>query len=592
MRYAIFSDIHGNLPAWEQVLADIRQSSVDVLICLGDVVGYGPKPQEVLDGIRAVTDHFVLGNHDAAAAGIIDPSIFNEHAHSVILWTRNALNEESLNFLKEVPLKLEASDLLFVHAEVAEPGRFGYIQNEADASESFAVKKHFVTFVGHTHHPECFERFSTGAVRKLGDEDRELNASHRYIINVGSVGEPRNPDDIRARYVIYDDVTRQVSFRKIDFDAKIYRDQLNATSLTHLPYFIRVLEDQVAVVAEVQDMEVLSEAVSRPEVTRRILDFPQGERADEQSDQEAVQVSVQAGNGSRKVWASLIVVMLSLIGGLFYFLQQRGGAEDDQSLAETLPEEGSPKEDLAKKDLAKETPKKDSQKTTVASRKVSAASPVLSIDASRPNTWRNKLSKISKQQPRVLPYKPKNLQVLFFDGRDDLLATKPVLRKGDDTFTYVALFRPTKLGRAQTLFEQAGEEDGARACIQLVKDSFHFNGNNNDSGRLGTLEEGKWNLIAMVLNGKSEDNVIAIHNGFSLVTATIDIEKQRVGNRGFRVGHKMLTNSQFYHGQIAEIEIFDQALSSGQLRNRLMRLKKKWGLKFELQDIPKFPAVE
>ena len=118
MRFAIFSDIHGNLPAWDQVLADIRSLEADVLICLGDVVGYGPKPQEVLDGIRSVTDNFVLGNHDAAAAGLIDPSIFNEHAHSVVLWTREHLSTESLDFLRNVPLQMESDDILFVHAEI------------------------------------------------------------------------------------------------------------------------------------------------------------------------------------------------------------------------------------------------------------------------------------------------------------------------------------------------------------------------------------------------------------------------------------------------------------------------------------------
>ena len=162
IRYAIFSDVHGNLPAWEQVLADIQNLNAEMLICIGDVVGYGPKPQEVLDGIRSVTNHFVLGNHDAAAVSIIDPAMFNEHAHAVVLWTRAALQQESLQFLSQVPLELETPDLLFVHAEVPEPGRFGYIDTEIDAAASFSAREHFVTFVGHTHHPECFEQSAFG----------------------------------------------------------------------------------------------------------------------------------------------------------------------------------------------------------------------------------------------------------------------------------------------------------------------------------------------------------------------------------------------------------------------------------------------
>ena len=116
MRYAIFSDIHANLPAWNAVHQDMVELQADILVCLGDVVGYGPLPREVLSAIRGVTENFVLGNHDAAAVGIMDPSLFNKNAEKVIRWTRDQLAPESLDFLNKTPLGIDTGDLLFVHA--------------------------------------------------------------------------------------------------------------------------------------------------------------------------------------------------------------------------------------------------------------------------------------------------------------------------------------------------------------------------------------------------------------------------------------------------------------------------------------------
>lgn len=242
MRYAIFSDIHANLVAWEAVLADMREQSPDMLVCLGDVVGYGPKPGEVLDRIREVTENIILGNHDAAAAGLLDYSCFREQARHAIEWTRDTLSDEALKFLASVPLAIDEEDLLFVHAEIPEPGRFHYINTTEDAAENFAASKHFVTFVGHTHHPKIFQRTSGGLVGELPDANRRLAPNVRYIVNVGSVGDPRNADDLTARYVIYDSETREVDFRSLPFDTEAYRAHLAATSLKAEPFFLQVAD--------------------------------------------------------------------------------------------------------------------------------------------------------------------------------------------------------------------------------------------------------------------------------------------------------------------------------------------------------------
>ena len=246
MRYAIFSDIHGNLQAWNAIRRDMVDLQADVLVCLGDVVGYGPLPEEVLSAIREVTPNFVLGNHDAAAVGLLDPSLFNEHAESVIKWTSDQLSEDSKEFLLKTPLEIEDDDILFVHAEINQPGLFGYIETAEDAREQLAHAKHSLTFIGHTHHPLVFDLDAGGEIHPLPDSDLQLDSSHRYIVNVGSVGEPRNPDDIRARYVIYDSDTRHVYFRRVAFDPEAYRRDLQATSLDLNPYFLQVVDHQAA----------------------------------------------------------------------------------------------------------------------------------------------------------------------------------------------------------------------------------------------------------------------------------------------------------------------------------------------------------
>lgn len=243
MRYAIVSDLHGNLRAWNAVLADLHRQRADIVVCLGDVVGYGPNPSEVLNGVRSVCENFVMGNHDAATVGKMDYSIFNDHARQAIDWTIDALNPEAKEFLSKVPLSIEAGENFFVHAEIVDPKRFDYIWDSTIAKENFAANKHQVTFVGHTHQPKIFEQDKKGDVTELPDNDIHLAQDKRYIVNVGSVGEPRDPDDLRGRYVIYDSNTREVVFRRVEFDIVSYREDLEATSLTLRPYFLKVYEE-------------------------------------------------------------------------------------------------------------------------------------------------------------------------------------------------------------------------------------------------------------------------------------------------------------------------------------------------------------
>lgn len=244
MRYAIFSDIHANRQAWQAVLADALEQRAETLVCLGDVVGYGPKPLEVLNAVREVTPNFVLGNHDAAACGRLDPSIFNDRARSVIEWTREQLEDEALRFLNQVPLRMDGAEIQFVHAELREPGEFGYIDGIAPAELNLKAMTSPLAFLGHTHLPLAFKMSRKGGqVTQQPALDFKIERDDRYLINVGSVGEPRSTD-IRASYVIYDDVTRQVSFRKVAFDVAAYKADLAEVGLDILPYFVRVFDAQ------------------------------------------------------------------------------------------------------------------------------------------------------------------------------------------------------------------------------------------------------------------------------------------------------------------------------------------------------------
>ncbi|MEM7012715.1 MAG: metallophosphoesterase family protein, partial [Verrucomicrobiota bacterium] len=223
MRYAIFSDIHANRQALAAVLRDMRKCGAEVLVCLGDVIGYGPCPQIVLDAVRKNTENLVLGNHDAAACGLLDANLFNDHAREVIEWTRAQMNEESLAFLNEVPMTMEAEDILFVHAEPEMPGRFDYIEDATMAAQQLKATDKRITFVGHTHHPVVWMAGADGSIREMPDQDQQLKEGNRYIVNVGSVGEPRNPEDISARYVVYDSAKKNLFFRKVEFDVAGYR---------------------------------------------------------------------------------------------------------------------------------------------------------------------------------------------------------------------------------------------------------------------------------------------------------------------------------------------------------------------------------
>jgi len=201
MRYAIVSDVHSNIDSLERVFSTI--SDEDALISLGDVVGYGPNPNECVAALQARCRHAVLGNHDLAAVENFGVENFNSAAREAIRWTQGVLGETSRTWLNSLPYELRLPDFLLVHG--APRDYFEYILDKAAAARAFDATDARIVFVGHTHIAEYWVRDAEGNIghkhMQHGGE-LQLDENMRYIVDVGSVGQPRdlNPLPCFVRY--------------------------------------------------------------------------------------------------------------------------------------------------------------------------------------------------------------------------------------------------------------------------------------------------------------------------------------------------------------------------------------------------------
>ncbi len=245
MRYAIVSDIHANWQAWSAVRDDIRRRGVDTMVCLGDIVGYGPSPTRVFADLETHCDNFVLGNHDAAAAGDLDPSIFNENARRSTAWTAAQFDREGLRRLGGAPLVLEAEDILFVHAETPAPDEFGYVETEEDARACFGATDARFIFVGHTHIPLVFALKPDGTIAVTNASVTVAERGSRYLVTVGSVGNPGDGTDL-ASYCVFDSKARKINLKKVPFDVAAFRAELKRVPALSLPWFLQQHEGDTA----------------------------------------------------------------------------------------------------------------------------------------------------------------------------------------------------------------------------------------------------------------------------------------------------------------------------------------------------------
>ncbi len=218
MKYAVLSDVHANIVALDAALADVAALGIDRVVCLGDVVGYGPAPAETLERIRTCSAAVIAGNHDAAVSGAISAEDFIDLAGDAVVRHREALSAEQMDWLKKLPLTTVFGGAAASHGDFISPIDFNYIDDEASAKVNFRMRNEQLLFVGHTHVPCIFLTGSSGSVYRLEPQDFILEDGKRYIVNPGSVGYPReNGGQCYSTYVIYDDVERSVRYRTLPF---------------------------------------------------------------------------------------------------------------------------------------------------------------------------------------------------------------------------------------------------------------------------------------------------------------------------------------------------------------------------------------
>lgn len=218
---AIISDVHANLEALERVLADAAQNGADRVICLGDVVGYGPQPRETLARIRSVCVMALAGNHDYAVAGIVDTANFSDKAREGVERHRAVLSREEISYLKNLPLTARLDRASFTHGDLTDPAAFPYVITAEDAAATFAATDAQIVFVGHTHVAKLHLVGSSGEVYALEPQDFVLEEGKRYVVNVGSVGYPRELNGrCASTYVLFDEETGTVRYRSLPFSVE------------------------------------------------------------------------------------------------------------------------------------------------------------------------------------------------------------------------------------------------------------------------------------------------------------------------------------------------------------------------------------
>jgi len=221
MRIAIISDIHSNLEALQTAFGIIDDLKPDTVICLGDIVGYGPNPTECLDIIRSKCSVVIKGNHDEAVTVESEAEKFNPYAVEAVKWTREQLDSGHRDYLSGLPYMHEIDDMLFVHGSPAIPENWDYIFTAYDAQSHFPTFTQSVCFIGHTHIPGIYtENGSYGA----------FNRDTRYIINVGSVGQPRDGNP-RLSFGLFDTERWDYQNIRCEYDARVTASKIQQAGL-------------------------------------------------------------------------------------------------------------------------------------------------------------------------------------------------------------------------------------------------------------------------------------------------------------------------------------------------------------------------
>lgn len=231
MKIIVISDIHGNLEALNMVLEYIDKLEGEKrIVCLGDIVGYGPDPAECFNIVTSLTDIICLGNHEDAILDTDYEYQINMYAREAIKWTRTILNEEIKAAIEKLPLKIAENNVLYAHASPDDPMLWKYITNHRNAYSSLIEMEHSLCFVGHSHIPGIYSYKKT----ERDGKKVAISKKDRTLVNVGSVGQPRDGSPMLS-FTVFDDDNWNVEIIRLEYD---YQKTMKKIEKANLPLFL------------------------------------------------------------------------------------------------------------------------------------------------------------------------------------------------------------------------------------------------------------------------------------------------------------------------------------------------------------------
>ena len=240
MKYAIISDIHSNIEAFDKVLHDM--GVVDGIFCLGDIIGYGASPNECIKRIREIKAKSIIGNHDLAVIKKLDLKLFNVEARVAIQWTANKLTKSNIRYLESLKeIYFLQNNIFMVHGS-PEDNRWNYVDNHLTAATIFKNYTFNIIFLGHSHIAGCFvfEKEKVNYIDLSFGGHILFSKNNRYIVNCGSVGQPRDGNP-KTSYGIYDDKAKKVIIKRIKYPILLAQNKLLDAGLPqNLAYRLKI----------------------------------------------------------------------------------------------------------------------------------------------------------------------------------------------------------------------------------------------------------------------------------------------------------------------------------------------------------------
>jgi len=230
MRYAIFADVHSNLEAYEAFLTDAKKESIDRCFCIGDIVGYGSDPIKCIELTRELKCPIVCGNHEHALTGKLSIDRFNQLAGESLLWTQERIDDSEKDYLNNIDCVYQEEGLTLVHGSLNDPPEFNYVTDRKTAHIALSLQDTYLCFIAHTHVPGLFYYTNDGDIDFKYAPKIVLKEEDRFLINVGSIGQPRD-GDWRACYCIYDKSHGTIQFKRIEYDVKKASDKIIESGL-------------------------------------------------------------------------------------------------------------------------------------------------------------------------------------------------------------------------------------------------------------------------------------------------------------------------------------------------------------------------